>query len=113
PSTSTSRASARSSARRATSSRPFAAWATGSMSRDWWTPDAPRGPLGVAAAGEARARSRLAFALRDQLRADDRDVARGLDAEADLTPLQPDDGHADVVADVQLLHKLPRQDQHG
>jgi hypothetical protein len=49
----------------------------------------------------------------DQLGADDGDLARGVDAQADLTPLQPDDGHADVVADKEFFHQLPRQHQHG
>ena len=41
------------------------------------------------------------------------DLAGGLDPEPDLAPLEPDDGHADVVADVELLHQLPGQHQHG
>jgi hypothetical protein len=50
--------------------------------------------------------------LRHELGPDHRDLARCLDAEPDLPPLQSDDGHADVVADEQFLHQLPGQHQH-
>jgi hypothetical protein len=51
-------------------------------------------------------------ALGDELRSYNRNLARGFDPQADLAPFEPDDGHTDVVADVQFLHELPGQDQH-
>src|SRR5688500_1660883 len=93
-STSTSRACARSWARRPTLSRRFAALAIDSMSQDSWSRDLVAGrdggrrgvaelPLGVEQVG-------------DELRADDPDVRGSLDAQADLPALDPDDGDADV-----------------
>ena len=52
-------------------------------------------------------------AFGDELGADHRDLAGGVDPEPDLSPFQPDDGHADVVADEEFLHQLPGQHQHG
>src|SRR5512135_622886 len=107
-STSTSRACARSWVMRPTSLRPSAASAIDSMSRGWWSLD-PGVHRRDAGAG-LRFRPQT---LGDELGADDRDLARGLDPQADLAPLQADDGHADVVADKKLLHQLPGQHQHG
>src|SRR4051794_9786325 len=101
-STSTSRACARSWAMRPTSSRPSAASATDSMSHGWWSPD-------VGAERDRRPGRRLgrrAEAFGDQLGADHRDLARRLDPEPDLSPFEPDDRHADVVADKELFHQL-------
>src|SRR5947209_2463252 len=102
PSTSTSRASARSSARPPTSSRRSAASDTDSTSPVWSSLDRHRGRgsplLGVLA--------REILSPVDQLRADHGDLARGVDPQPDLASLQPDHGHADVVADVKLLHQL-------
>jgi hypothetical protein len=51
--------------------------------------------------------------FRNQFGADDRDLARGLDSQSDLTSLQANYGDADIVADEKLLHQLPREHQHG
>jgi hypothetical protein len=51
-------------------------------------------------------------ALGDELGPDHRHVAGRVDPEADLPPLQADDGHADVVADEELFHQLAGQHQH-
>src|SRR4051794_16901692 len=96
PSTSTSRACARSWARRPTSSRPFAALDIDSMSHGSRSLDILAGrhrlaelPPGVEQVG-------------DELRPDDPDVGGSLDAQADLPALNPDDRDADVVADHQF-----------
>jgi len=62
----------------------------------------------VSAAVAVRART-----LGDELGADDRDVARGLDPEPHLTPFEPHDGDTNVVADEQLLHQLSGEHQHS
>jgi hypothetical protein len=48
----------------------------------------------------------------DQLGADHRDLAWSIDAEAYLAALESNDGHANLVADVDLFHQLSRQNQH-
>ena len=48
----------------------------------------------------------------EQFRPDHRDLFGRLDPEPDLVALEPDDGHADVVPDVELLHQLTSQHQH-
>jgi hypothetical protein len=48
-----------------------------------------------------------------ELAADHADVPGGVDPEPDLTALDADHRDADVVADIESLHQLPRQDQHG
>jgi len=53
---------------------------------------------------------RLPF--RDQLGADDCDVARSVDPQPHLSSLEPDDRDADVVTYEQLFHELPGQHQH-
>src|SRR5262249_43216882 len=40
-------------------------------------------------------------------------VARGVDAEANLAPVDIDDGDADVLTDVDLFTELAAEDQHG
>jgi hypothetical protein len=91
------------------------------MSRDWWSPDlgggvhrrgdpAGGGGGGVAIAGGPGPRGR---SFGDELGTDDRDLAGGVDAQPDLASFQPDDRHADVVADKEFFHQLPRQHQHG
>jgi hypothetical protein len=52
-------------------------------------------------------------AFRHQLGTHDRDLARGVNAQPDLAPFEPDDGHTDIVADKEFFHQLPRQHQHG
>jgi hypothetical protein len=49
----------------------------------------------------------------NQFGADHGHLTRGLDPEPDLPPFEADDSDADVVSDIELLHQLPRQDQHG
>jgi hypothetical protein len=49
----------------------------------------------------------------DEFRADDPDVGGSLDAQADLSAFDPDDGDADVVADHEFFHQLASQDEHG
>jgi hypothetical protein len=50
---------------------------------------------------------------RDELGANHGHLAWGFDSKPDLPPFEPDDGHADVITDVELFHQLPRQHQHG
>src|SRR5512135_1832463 len=97
-STSTSRACARSWAMRPTSSRPSAASAIDSTSRVWWSLDA-----GVHRRDAGTGLRLWPQTFGDELGADDGDLTRGLDPQADLTSLQADDGHSDVVADKELL----------
>ena len=52
------------------------------------------------------------LAIRDQLRANDGYVARGVDAQAHLSALQADDGDADVIPDEKSFHQLPGQHEH-
>jgi hypothetical protein len=40
-------------------------------------------------------------------------LARGVDAQPDLPPLEPDDRDTDIVADEELFHQFPRQNQHA
>ena len=56
--------------------------------------------------------SRRRRPLRDQLRPDDRHVARGVDPQPHLPPLQPHDRDADVVTDEEFFHQLPGQHEH-
>jgi hypothetical protein len=49
--------------------------------------------------------ARLPF--RDELRPDDRHLAGRLDPQTNLSGLQPDDRHADVIPNKQPLHQLP------
>jgi hypothetical protein len=51
-------------------------------------------------------------ALGNKFCPDHRHLARGLDTQPNLPPLQADDSHADVVSDKELLHQLPSQHQH-
>ena len=48
----------------------------------------------------------------EKLLAEDGHVPRRLDAKSDLSTVDVDDRNADVVADVNLLPKLPAEDQH-
>jgi hypothetical protein len=85
------------------------------MSRDWWSPElvvmmhggSDTAGLGCGGLG-LRGRS-----LGDEFGTDDRDLAGGINAQPDLASFQPDDSHADVVADKEFFHQLPRQHQHG
>lgn len=47
-----------------------------------------------------------------EFRPDHRHLARRLDPEPDLSTLQADDGHTDVVTDEEFFHQLPSQHQH-
>jgi hypothetical protein len=86
------------------------------MSRDWWSLDLGmnmhrgRDPAGGGCGGGLGSRGR---SLGDELGTDDRDLAGGINAQPDLASFQPDDRHADVVADKELFHQLPGQHQHG
>jgi hypothetical protein len=50
--------------------------------------------------------------IRNQLGANDHHVAWRVDPQPHLPPLQSNHGHADIITDEQLLHELPRQDEH-
>ena len=67
----------------------------------------------VDAGRSANRPTRFAPPFRDQFGADNGDLARGVDSEADLAPLKSNDRNANVVADVQFFHELSRQHQHG
>ncbi len=97
------------------------------MSCGLWNPDIPGAIDGGRIRGGRRrgnnrgcrggwprvAPRRPELALRDKLGANHRDVARGFNSKPDLSPLDPYDGHADVVADKKLFHQLPGQHQHS
>src|SRR5437868_7153669 len=66
--------------------------------------------------GRRRGRGGGAFAgrlERQQLLAVDGHVARGVDAEANLAPVDVHDGDTDVVTDVDFFTELAAEDQHG
>src|SRR4051812_42191832 len=98
PSTSTSRASARRWGRAPTSSRRSAASDIDSASLARSRPE--RGHRGRGRGAVAVLPDRLPG--RDQFGADDGDLARGLDPEPDLAAFEADDGHAHIIADVEL-----------
>jgi hypothetical protein len=50
--------------------------------------------------------------FRDELGANDRHVARGVDPQPHLPALEPDYRDADVVTYEKLFHQLPGQHQH-
>src|SRR5271157_216384 len=109
-STCTSRVYGKSWEKPASSSKPSAASAIGFMSRGWSAPEIvldglsripfPRPRVGKLPTG-------------DELGANHGHLAWSFDPEPDLPPFEPDDGHTDVVTDVEFFHQLPRQHQHG
>lgn len=48
----------------------------------------------------------------NQLGPNDLDVSRSVDSQSDLSALEPDDRHANVIANEQPFHQLAGQDQH-
>ncbi len=52
------------------------------------------------------------IALGNKLGPDHGHFPRGLDAQPDLSALQADHGHANVVSNEELFHQLPSQHQH-
>lgn len=52
------------------------------------------------------------LSFRHEFGSHDANIARGLNAEPDLSSLQPDHGDANVVADEQFFHQLPGQHEH-
>jgi hypothetical protein len=88
------------------------------MSQEWWlSPELAMqmrmgsGPA-VAVAGSS-ASGPCGGPLGNEFSADNRNLARGVDSEPYLATFEPDDRHADVVADKEFFHQLPRQHQHG
>src|SRR5689334_16554535 len=95
---------------RASSSKPSAASVIDSMTRGWSGLDLAADLLVM--------RPRFTLVPRPQplgneLGADDGHLARGLDAQPDLAPFEPDDRHANVVPDEEFFHELSSQHQHG
>jgi hypothetical protein len=94
------------------------------MSQEWWlSPElamqmrmgSGSGPAVAVAVGGACACASgpCGSPLGNELGTDNRNLARGVDSEPYLATLEPDDRHADVVADKEFFHQLPRQHQHG
>ena len=71
------------------------------------------GPAVAVAVAGSSASGPCGGPLGNELGTDNRNLARRVDAEPYLATLEPDDRHADVVADKEFFHQLPRQHQHG
>ena len=53
-----------------------------------------------------------ALPVGNQLGANDCHIARGVDSQTHLPPLDPDDRNADVVTNEEFFHELAGQHQH-
>jgi hypothetical protein len=62
--------------------------------------------------GTRLAWERWPLAIRHQLGTDDGHVARGVDPQAHLAPLQPHHGDTDVITDEEPFHELSSQHEH-
>ena len=70
------------------------------------------GPASLGSGRRLRFRGRPAAVQRQQLLAEDRDVSRRLDPQANLAAVDVDHGDTNVLVDVDLLTQLAAQNQH-
>ena len=80
------------------------------MRRGWWASEILA--IGRVLGSRSRTAITQARAIRNQLGADDHNIAWGVDAQPYLASLQADNGDANVITDEEFFHELPGKHEH-